>query len=127
VDNSRIFRRPKKELDLLKEAINILRLEKRKMMVITHYSFISSFLQKDLNYPNRWYVGNSTFPDKKHKYFEYYKNFFKKKFQKENIEVVYIVDKNGINLNNFKIYLDNKCFIDKQISEIVFSFQILKC
>jgi len=34
---------PKKELDLLKEAINLLRLEKRKMMVITHYSFISSF------------------------------------------------------------------------------------
>lgn len=118
---------PKKELDLLKEAINLLRLEKRKMMVITHYSFISSFLQKDLNYPNRWYVGNSTFPDKKHKYFEYYKNFFKKKFQNENIEIVYIIDKNGINLNNFKIYLDNKCFIDKQISEIVFLFQISEC
>ena len=53
---------PLKELKLIKESIEIIKLDKREKMLITHYQFFSSILKENLNIPNRWYYTNNTFP-----------------------------------------------------------------
>ena len=96
-------------------------------MLITHYSFLSAVLNKDLNMPNRWYVGNNTYPNKNHKYFNIYKEFFLHKFNQSNIRIIYIVDIAGYDLYHFKDYLDGVCFKETKLNVITFKFEVQKC
>ena len=100
-------------------------------MVITHYQFLSSILEQDLNMPNRWsFHHHNIYPIKNHKYFNYYKEFFNKNLKSNKIEVIYIVKSHpeeGIRIEHFKIYLDNICFKSKKISEILSAHEIENC
>lgn len=118
---------PNKELNLLKHTINILKNDKRKKMVITHYSFLSFLTEQNLHMPSRWYVSNNTYPHHDHKYHNFYKNFFYKNYIKDRIEVIYIVDKRGIKFDDFRKNLENICFNQKKINEITFVFEPFKC
>lgn len=118
---------PLKELNLLKDAINILKNDTRNKMVITHYSFLSFITELKLYMPSRWYVSNNTYPHDGHKYHDFYKFFFYKNFIKDNIQVIYIIDKRGIKLDDFRKNLDNICFNEKKINEITFVFEPYKC
>ena len=123
---------PKSEINIIKKSIEILKKDKRKKMVITDYQFLSLVLNEDLNIPNRWYThdGNS-YPLKKHKLYDAYKNFINNKFKKEEIKVIYIVDskpKGGIKFKNFENYLTDNCFNSKDIvEEFVSSHEIISC
>ena len=121
------FKEPINEINLIKEAIQFISKEKQSVMLITHYSFISTVINKDLNMPNRWYVGNNTHPNKNHKYFNFYKNFFLKKFNQSNIKIIYVVDVAGYNLYNFKDYLDGICFKETKLNMITFKFEVESC
>ena len=121
------FKEPINEINLIKEAIQFISKEKQSVMLITHYSFISTVINKDLNMPNRWYVGNNTHPNKNHKYFNFYKNFFLKKFNQNNIKIIYVVDVAGYNLYNFKDYLDGICFKETKLNMITFKFEVESC
>ena len=53
-------------------------------MLLTHYQFVGTFLKKDVNIMNRWYLwDNNTHPTEKHKYFNQYKNFINKNIEKK--------------------------------------------
>jgi hypothetical protein len=118
---------PNIEIYLLKEAIDFIKNEKNNVMIITHYSFFSSIIQKNLNMPNRWYVGNNTHPNKNHKYFNFYKNFFLENFINNNIKIIYIIDSTGYDLFNFKDYLNGICFKKTQINTLAFKFEVVDC
>ena len=122
-----IFKEPLNEINLIKEAIKFIKEERQSVMLITHYSFISAVLNKDLNMPNRWYVGNNTHPNKNHKYFNFYKKFFSQKFNQSNIKIIYIVDIAGYDLYNFKDYLDGVCFKETKLNMITFKFEVQTC
>jgi hypothetical protein len=118
---------PLKEINLIKEAINFINKEQQSVMLITHYSFISSVIKKDFIIPNRWYVGNNTHPNKNHQYFTFYKKFFLEKFNKGNVKKIYIVDKAGYGLFNFKDYLLGFCFKETKLNMLTFKFEVQSC
>jgi hypothetical protein len=114
---------PIRELNLLKNTVDILKNDKRNKMVITHYSFLSLLTEQNLHMPSRWYVSNNTYPHSDHKYFNFYKSFFYKNYIKDDIQVIYIIDKSGIKFDDFRKNLDDICFNDKKINEITFVFE----
>ena len=122
---------PEKEISLIKNTIEILKNEKRVKMVITNYQFFSLILEEDLNIPNRWNLHHhNLYPIENHKHFYYYKNFFSKNLKSNKIEVIYIVKshpKEKIDIEHFKVYLDDICFKDRVISEILSMHVIQKC
>ena len=69
---------PTKEINFIKESINIIDNDKRKKMVMTDYQFLSLIMEKNLNIPNRWYThDNNSYPLNNHKYFSYYQKHIK--------------------------------------------------
>ena len=118
---------PMKEVILLKDAINILKNDNRNKMVITHYSFLSLLTGQNLHMPSRWYLSNNTYPHSDHKYFNFYKSFFLRNYTKDNIQVIYIIDKSGSDFDDFKKVFNDICFNNKKVNEITFIFEPFKC
>ena len=117
---------PKREIDLIKQTIEVLKKDKRKKMMITEYQFFSLILEENLNIPNRWYThDNNSYPLENHKYYNFYKEHFTKLIKKNNIEVIYITGDSKI--KNFKIYMDNICFTEEEINEISKMHELKKC
>ena len=121
---------PLKELKLIKESIEIIKLDKREKMLITHYQFFSSILKENLNIPNRWYYTNNTFPASSLNiyYDEYIEKFYNKVNQKK-IEVIYLAKSNSAEFKNinFSDLLKNNCFSVKKHNEMLESIKIKKC
>ena len=117
---------PKREIDLIKQTIEVLKKDKRKKMMITEYQFFSLILEENLNIHNRWYThDNNSYPLENHKYYKFYKEHFTKLIKKNNIEVIYITGDSKI--KNFKIYMDNICFTEEEINEISKMHELKKC
>tara|TARA_B100001123_G_C15314364_1_gene1025577 strand:+ start:749 stop:2341 length:1593 start_codon:yes stop_codon:yes gene_type:complete len=82
---------PKKEILLLKEAIDIIKEEKRNKAIVTDYQFISILLSSYDYSPNRVWHGGANYPMKGNKYYEGYRNFFIDKLNENKIEVIYTI------------------------------------
>ena len=124
------FDQPKNELKVIKEAMQVIDNDKREKTLITHYQFISTFLDKPLNTLNRWYLwDNNTHPTENHKYFKVYKSLVDNNIKKNKIKVVYLLgQKNEINFKNVKYYFTDTCFKSKTIIPNRFSMhEIVKC
>ncbi len=122
---------PAKEINMLKNAIKILKNEKRKKMVITQYQFFSLILEQDLSIPNRWSAyHHNLYPIKNSKYVKYYKDFFNKNLRSNEIEVIYIIKSHpgeNIKIEQFAIHLDNICIKTEVIDELLSSHELQKC
>ena len=105
------------------KPVKIIDNDKRKKVLITHYQFVSTILNEDLNILNRWYLwDNNTHPTENHKYFEFYKNMIKKNLTKNKIQVIYLLGQdNEILFKNIKNYFTNVCFESKTLEEKRFS------
>ena len=69
---------PNDEINTIKKALRVIDSDNRKKILITHYQFISTILDEDLNILNRWYLwDNNTHPTENHKYFRFYKSTWK--------------------------------------------------
>ena len=125
------YKDPLKEINLIKEALVIIKKDKRSKMVITHYQFFSFLLEEDLNIPNRWYfTGNNTFPMKGNKYFQAYKDHFNKIIKEKGIEVIYIVitvPPGEISIDPFLDYFDNTCLDSNDENKITTSHVLKIC
>ena len=124
------FDQPNNELTVIKEALKVIDGDNREKTLITHYQFISTFLDKPLNILNRWYLwDNNTHPTENHKYFEFYKSLVDKNIKKNKVKVVYLLgQKNEINFKNVKNYFTDTCFKSKTIVPDRFSMhEIVKC
>ncbi len=123
---------PKQELILLRNSLEILKENKEKeIMVITHYQFFSTILEKNLNIPNRWYFpGNNTYPSSNNnKYRDNYIEKFYKLINKKNIKTIYVIESrnNEFQQINFKSLLKKNCFKKKRFNKILYSINIHKC
>ena len=124
------FDDPKNELKVIKQAIEVISEDKREMILITHYQFMSTFMDKSLNILNRWYLwDNNTHPTENHKYFEFYKSLVNKNIKTKNIKVIYLLgQENEIPFENVKNYFTDVCFDSKTIIQSRFSsHKLIKC
>ncbi len=118
------FDDPQNELKVIEKAINIIENDNRKKILITHYQFMSTILDKPLNILNRWYLwDNNTHPTENHKYFEVYKSLINMNIRNNKIKVIYLLgQENEIKFENVKNYFTDTCFesntiIPKRFSE----------
>ncbi len=121
---------PNKELELIKESIDIIDSNKLNKMLITHYQFFSSFIGANLNIPNRWYYPNNTFPtSKNHKYLDDYNKRFLKKISEKNIQIIYVVESRSgeFNFINFENLLKTNCFKKENYNKIIYSIKLNTC
>tara|TARA_B110000967_G_C18791053_1_gene513357 strand:+ start:109 stop:1176 length:1068 start_codon:yes stop_codon:yes gene_type:complete len=117
---------PKKEINLLREALDEIKKDKRIKMVMTNYQFFSLLLQENLNIPNRWYThDNISYPLKNHRYFKFYQEHFSENILKNDIEVVYTVG--DIDFENYKVYLENICFDKLNLNTLTNIYKIKNC
>tara|TARA_Y100001970_G_scaffold270264_1_gene363905 strand:- start:66 stop:1643 length:1578 start_codon:yes stop_codon:yes gene_type:complete len=117
---------PKKEIQLINEAIDILKKDKRKKIVLTNYSFLSSVLLENLNSPSRWYIpGGAVYPSEINKHFEKYKKFLIKLINKKNISVIYIIA--PVKNQELYRYISSSCFAESNITDILKKLEIKKC
>ena len=115
---------PNKEILYLKEAMQIIKDDNRKKTLITPYQFIAPALFIYDNSPNQWHHPTVSFPIKGQKYFSFYKNFFIKSLKENNIEVIYVIDKNGGEILN--LILNQKCFSTKKVGEMIYKNELAK-
>ena len=118
------FEDPQNELKVIEKAIKIIENDNRKKILITHYQFMSTILDKPLNLLNRWYLwDNNTHPTENHKYFEVYKSLINMNIRNNKIKVIYLLgQENEIKFENVKNYFTDTCFesntiIPKRFSE----------
>ncbi len=118
---------PANEINTIKQALQVIDNDQREKILITHYQFISTILDKDLNIMNRWYLwDNNTHPTENHKYFKFYKKMIKKNITNNKIQVLYLLGQdNEILFENVKNYFTNVCFKSKTIEEKRFSMHEL--
>ena len=116
---------PQEEINLLKEALQVIKNDNRKKMVITNYQFFSIVLEEDLNIPNRWYLANASHPAEGHKYYKFYESHFKNNIKKNNIQVIYTIG--TTNIESFEIFMNNICFSKKEINLITSMHELEKC
>jgi len=98
--------------------------------LITHYHFISTVLDKNLNILNRWYLwDNNTHPTENHKYFNQYKSLINKNISSNKIEVIYLLgQENEIIFDKVKNYFTELCFESKTLVDKKFSVhEIVTC
>lgn len=121
---------PRNELDLLSEAIKIIKKDPNEKMLITHYQFFSLLIDDNLNVPNRWYFPNNTFPSsRENKYYDNYIKKFNEKLNGKKINTIYIVETSPgeFKFLNFKDLLKKRCFEKKEYNEILYSIKIKNC
>ena len=121
---------PEIEVEVLQKAIRVIENDKREKTLITHYQFISTILDENLNILNRWYLwDNNTHPTENHKYFDNYKSLVNKNIKSNNVEVIYLLgQKNEIIFDKVKNYFTDVCFKSKTLVENKFSIhEIVSC
>ena len=120
----------KDEINTVKKAVEIIKNDNRKKILITHYQFISTILDEDLNILNRWYLwDNNTHPTENHKYFEFYKNMVNKNIKENDVKVIYLLGQDKeILFRHVENYFTNLCFKNKIVEKNRFSVhEIINC
>ncbi len=121
---------PKKEIDILKKSLSILKNNKSEIMLITHYQFFSLILDKNLNIPNRWYFPNNTFPSSyENKYYEHYINKFKEKIRNKGVDTIYILETSPgeFDFFNFDDLLGKNCYQKEKQNQLLAKITLLNC
>jgi hypothetical protein len=117
---------PAEEINLIKESLKIIDEDKRQIMLITHYNFFSTVLEKNLYAPSRWPADAVSNPSKENKYYENYIEFTKNLIKRKNIKSIYIMMPSAQkDLSNI---FPDKCIIKNKKNKILFHFELTeKC
>ena len=117
---------PSYEINLINEIKNYLQQDKRNKMLMTNYSFFSVILEEEIFSTTRWHIFDGTdYPRKKGKYFASYKNLLANSIKRNDIKVIYTI--NPVRASDVYDYIDKKCFKEKKITEMLISYEVLKC
>ena len=93
---------------------------------MTNYSFFSTILGKKFFSTTRWHIFDGTdYPQKNSKYFTSYKKLLINSIKHNNVEVIYTVD--PVKNSNIYDYIDQNCFEEKQITEILVGYELRQC
>ena len=120
---------PKKELIILKEAIEIIEQDKLKKVIITDYQFISVISSSYDYSPSKYWYEFHVNPVKGQEYFENYRNFFLNKIKDNQIKKIYTVKPLiGFTDNNvLNDILPNSCYIKKDLTDILTGYTLQEC
>ena len=124
------FDNPKTESEVIKKAMTVIKNDSREKILITHYQFISTFLEQNLNLLNRWYLwDNNTHPTENHKYFTFYKSMIDENLKSNKIKVIYLLgQENEILFSKVKNYFTDRCFKSTTLVEKRFSkHEVTRC
>ena len=124
------YSNPEKDKLLIKKAFNILAKEEENSLIITHYQFFSTMLDKKFYILNRWYIwDDNSHPTERHKYFDFYQSKVNKSIISNNIKVIYLIgEKEEILFEKVRNYFTNVCFESKTLVENRFStHKIVNC
>ncbi|MDA9073164.1 hypothetical protein N9J69_01590, partial [Pelagibacteraceae bacterium] len=127
---SKYNQNPQVEINTIKNAIQKIDNDDREKILITHYQFISTILNKNLNILNRWYLwDNNTHPTENHKYFEFYKKMVSNNLINNKIKVIYLLgQENEILFDDVNNYFTDICFKSKTLEKNKFSsHEIIDC
>jgi len=115
----------KEEINQILEIKSHLLSDNKVKMLMSNYSFFSAILNEKIISPSRWYTFDGTdFPTKENKYFRSYKNLLIKLIKTNNIQVIYTIY--PVENTLLYIYFDKNCFIEKKITNILSSYEVLK-
>ena len=117
---------PKKELIILKEAIEIIEQDKLKKVIITDYQFISVIISSYDFSPNKYWYKHHAYPAINHEYFQTYRNFFINQLIKNKIQIVYIIKPLWGDDNVLETILNKNCVKKTSLTDILDSY-LLKC
>ena len=117
---------PENEVDLLKNSLLVIKNDKKKKMLITHYQFIAALIPEYISSPNRTYTHDSiSYPKKGDEYFNVYKDFFVEQIKKNNIQIIYIIK--PIENYVFNSLINENCLKSKKINDILTSYLLVPC
>ena len=113
---------PSEEIKLIKESLKIIDNDKNEILLLTHYNFFSSVLEKTFYSPSRWPTDLVSNPRKDNKYYKNYVSFTKKLILKKNIKSIYITipSYQDIILDVF----DSECVIKTKLNKILIHYKI---
>ena len=116
---------PNEEILLLNNAIEYIKKDNSKKIIVTDYQFISVILDLYDNSPNKVWYSFHVYPTKENKYFKIYQKFFIKKIKDKNIKTVYTVRPlHGVE-DPLKDILNKEC-IKKEVLTKILERQIIK-
>jgi len=118
---------PKKEIELLKEAINLIKNDKRQISIVTDYQFISVILNSYDFSPSQVWFPYHVNPSEDSKYFEIYKKFFLSKIKENQIKVIYTVKPLWGGNDVFEKTLGQECFKKSAVTKILDRYLISDC
>ena len=124
------YKNPEEEINNLILLYDLLKIDNSKKMLLTEYQFFSSLLEEKLYSPSRTY-DDISFPVKKSKYFQRYKQFLIDKININEIKNIYILESKKINdkrLDHLIFnYVSKNCFDQKIINSVIRKLEIKKC
>ena len=116
----------KNEVQLLKDSIDYLKVNKNKSLIISYYQFILSEIDHDIYSPNRWYTKDGvSYPLRDNRYYSYYVKFYKKKLAEKEIEKIFTIY--PLDQGAFNFVLDDNCFKTTKINKILYKHDLLNC
>ena len=115
---------PKKELNLLNESKDIIKKSNFNYVIISDYQFFPMMLNLKNFSPVKWYDAMSV-PNKENIYHIQFKNYFKKKLDKQKIKYVYLIGKDKFPLDY--LFENQNCVQFSKINEILYLSNISKC
>ena len=117
---------PKLEVSLLKDIIKIMKEDKQKKMLITHYQFISAIIDESTLSPSRTYTTNDiSYPTSESKFFNQYKIFFNNLIKKNKVKSIYIIK--PLKDEIITDFIDKSCYSKNDINEILTIYKINEC
>ena len=111
-------------LDQLRNSLQILKNDNKKIMIITPYQFLAPALNIYDNSPNQWHHPSVSFPIRGHKYFDRYKKYFIQNIEKNNIQFIYETIKDETTIT--ELIIGKNCFKKNRINEILIKLELLK-
>ena len=117
---------PEQEVSKIKLAIDVLKKDDERKMIITDYQFISVFLgQYDYSVTRFWYDFHG-YPSENNKYFDYWKDFVLSKINDNKIKNIYVLKP----LHGEKKPLENilkNCYEKKEFSKDFYKLNLINC
>tara|TARA_B100001564_G_scaffold313188_1_gene286547 strand:+ start:4053 stop:5606 length:1554 start_codon:yes stop_codon:yes gene_type:complete len=117
---------PAEEVSNIKFALDILREDKDKKMIITDYQFISVFLNEYDFSPTRFWYDYHGYPKEKNELFEYWKEFVLKKIRTNDIKKIYVLKPLHGETKPLENVLKN-CYRQENFSETFYKLILNNC
>ena len=118
---------PKEEINMLIEAINIIKKNNTSKAIITDYQFISVILDEYDKSPSQvWFTFHAN-PEKGSKYFKMYKDFYVKKIKENNVKTIYLVKPLWGGDDIFENTFNKKCYEKINETNILDKYILMNC